>query len=1347
MSQSCLFRHDRTGIDASMMHAAGGSRTNRSQPPVLLIARVDVGRNRYGRRHVSSQGAPRPRLGEVEATAIINGVRRAEPFMTVTPEVTFDQAVTEALAIGEEELAKLESLADQAVAAYHRSGHSFGDSGDDELLREFQIMESRFTEQVRGHLSAQRKVLSSFNIAFFGRTGAGKSTLLSAFGELDGSRVSPGPSDWTKTVQSVNWRGCRLNDTPGINGWGRGATRDELEAIARAAVETADVVLLCFDSQSQQDSEFVKVADWVRHYGKPTVAVLNDRNPLWRHPARVPAAARRNVSQHVRQHADNIRTELANIGLHDTPIVAVHSKRALFARASTPFRGPAQRDFTTERETYDIPYLARWSNFGVLETLLSGGIAAGGAQLRLTSLREGMRSLLLDEAEALEALGQRVDEKIDELDRVISRHLEVLGYLESDERAPVLHDDQWCGDLLTLVESAQGRPYRAPSDGTFSRYVNTLLKPHLSEPRNNAIRRCKQLGDKAFATHQSISTEQFADAVFDETEVQDALDAVVSDAARFLERELALAGAEFKPAAVDTECAGATVDGSAGQTKANIENVLKGAGLAVGSTSAAALIVIAFTNWWNPAGWAAGLALAGAGIAGQVFQWVGGNVGADAEMQRARAHAKAVKEGRSAVHETFDRIGKSFAQDARSGGWRVAEPVLRQLMRSLIALAALRSRVKELVAQLQKTAAEITRTPAVDVLDGAKRMLLEPGVDGDRAALERILLGEDWFDDESPAVVQKLSSADDLATCQARHRRDAAHLEQALGEAFHLPDSTRIERWRQRVAAAAEADEAFETVVAASTPPADARPTVAILGDFSAGKSSFVKRLLVEMGGDVPESLKIRADPTTGQAHRFHLTNFDVIDTPGFQSGRDGHDERATSAARRAAVVIVLLHVNLLIGDTTQLEAIANGTPRAVGTMPRLLFLVNRCDELGVDPVYDVAEYFNRRDRKEAELAAALRSREIEVDSSHLHGLASDPFGAVGSRWPVTDADYRDHREWDGVAALVEALHFLTREQIGQANVCVALDDACNELLALRADAQLAAEAHRSETGKYNSLIRALTICLDDAAYLTRSLEVTLSQIVGRHTTAALEGIRGLVRGDHKGLGEQIVSWAGAGAQEDVKRFMASASEEIEEWIATHSSAINREFAAAQFAGDLGLTDSDTPSSNDGAEGAVKAAGTVTQSAQKLVAALGSRDAVYGLGKAFKYKFKPWEAVKTGAKVAKAGAVLQAVAVVWDAVSWAQLELSRRSWESVLADAEAQVEAASSEKVHELLHGDGGPLVFLAARQQEISEIREHYRERQAATQDDVDMLAIRNSVIDDLLADATDMRKVQLNG
>ena len=42
------------------------------------------------------------------------------------------------------------------------------------------------------------------------------------------------------------------------------------------------------------------------------------------------------------------------------------------------------------------------------------------------------------------------------------------------------------------------------------------------------------------------------------------------------------------------------------------------------------------------------------------------------------------------------------------------------------------------------------------------------------------------------------------------------------------------------------------------------------------------------MGGDVPETLHIRADPTTDDVHVYQIGSFDIVDTPGFQSGRSG---------------------------------------------------------------------------------------------------------------------------------------------------------------------------------------------------------------------------------------------------------------------------------------------------------------------------------------------------------------------------------------------------------------------------------------------------------------------------
>ncbi|KAA0110607.1 GTPase [Mycolicibacterium sp. P1-5] len=1214
------------------------------------------------------------------------------------------------------------------------------------LGREVSNAPEAFVDKVRTHLSEQRDVLSTFNVAFFGRTGAGKSTLLSAFGGLDGSDVSPGDSDWTTEVRSVDWRGCRLYDTPGINGWGRLKSRAELEAAARRAVEIADVVLLCFDSQSQQASEFSKVADWVRHYGKPTIAVLNIRNLRWRHPVKVSnQTARQNISEPVRQHSDNIRTELASIGLAETPVVAIHSRRALFARASTPFRGPAKRDFLNEREQHGIDYLARWSNFGTLESLLTSGIAAGGAQLRLTSLREGMRAILWDEAGMLKALDLRLGERIDEVERAISRHLEVLGYLESDERATYLHDDEWSGDLLTIAETARGAPYLMPADGTFSRYLRTLLKPQLSVPRSEALKRFKRLERRAFDDHEDVDEEAFVSRVFDEPAIAAALEAVWTESAAFLERELSMAAAELRHSDFSAERDSSGLGGAAGSASQAFEAAFRATGLLTGVT--AAVGVIALANAWNPIGWAGGIVVAGISIASSVLGIVGSRHGDSAERQRAEARAKAAYAGRTAIRTTFDGIEKDFAVNARSTAWREAAPSVKTLLRESVVLARLRDQIASIVEQLDETASKIATTPSVDVLEGALQTLLndDTSADGrDHRDVQRILLGENWFDVAiTPDDVNTTGSGVFVEACRARHDADVHELRRALSGALLHPDMTRVAGWLQLLADTATRDAAFRAALLAATPPRGARPSVAVAGDFSAGKSSFIKRLLVEMEGEVPETLHIRADPTTDDVHVYQLGSVDLVDTPGLQSGRSGHDDKAVSATTNAALVIVLLHVNLLIGDTARLEGVVKGTEAAPGKWPRMLFLINRCDELGVDPLHGVGEYFNRRDRKATELHAALASRGIDIERNHIHGIAADPFSAVGSSLPVTSAAYNANREWDGVGAFLEALRSLSPSEIAQANAVAALDNAVAELLLLNTETRTEYEANRADAAKHDALIRALDECLDDAQHLSDTLEHTLSEAVSRHTTNAISKIREVERGDDEKLAKAMASWNNPDLHAEIDVFLTSATVEIGEWAVTHASAINRELAAANFDEKLGRPVAEKEDTPHDTIGDVLGVGEfLTVSAQKLATGAGTRDAVYAIGKGLGKNFKPWGAVKLGQTVARARVVLQVAAVAWDAVSWVRTEGRRSDWDETTNAAVGSVEQNVADNVAEFLRGENGPIAYLEKRIAEVAGIRDDHKNQQMLADYELSRTDRRLSAISALLDAFDNLRK-----
>jgi predicted GTPase len=1232
----------------------------------------------------------------------------------------------------------LESVGKRAIDIYHATGTT-GVRDDQQycLSTEFAEMLLRFTDRLTGHLTEQASVLSTFNIAFFGRTGAGKSTLLSAFGELDGAAVSPGESDWTTTVESIPWRSCRLYDTPGINGWGGRKSRDELETAARRAVEIGDVVLLCFDTQSQQATEFTKVANWVKHFGKPVIAVLNVRNPRWRHPARVPSQnARRNMSEPVAQHAENIRTELANIGLDDVPVVAMSSRRALFARAATPFRGPAVQNFHDARDRYGIDYLARWSNFAALEGVLSACIAAGGAQLRLKSLREGVRSLLHDEAASLKDLRGRLVERIDELDRMTRRYLEVLGYLEADARAPYLHDDVWHADLLQLAESARCKPYRAPSDGALTRQVRNLLKPHLTEARNNALRRFKELEQHAFDGAKTIDDETFASQVFNDTEVTDALERVSAEAVGFLERELSLAGVELRRHGT-AEYGKVGLDGNAGDTANLFANIFRGGGLAGGAAAAVAPFLFS-----NPIGWAAAAAGIGIGAVAFGLQQVGEKMSRSAARDKDKARAKAAYRGRRAVHDTFDAIEREFTSRASAAAWAAAADLVRPVLIEAITLTALRADIDTLLTDLQDAASAITQTAPFRLLD-VTAQLLQDNTDGNgnRRSAGNFLLGEDWLDHDS--AYQSVTSATDLAdTCRPHHDQDVSALQRAFHHAFSSPDVANVRSWQQHAARAAESDETFGPVAAAGL--ARRRPAVVVAGDYSAGKSSFIKRMIIEFGGDTPESLHVRADATTNQVHLYSLGRVDIVDTPGFQSGRTGHDELALTSAREAALVIIVLHVNLLIGDTAALEATANGTSTTAGKWPRMLFIINRCDGLGVDPVDSTEEYFNRRYRKQAELAAALRSRSIDVPPSHIHGVAADPFVAVGTQSPVTAADYDANRAWDGIAALVDVLRGWVDNNLEHATTLVAFDDAYTQVLALREHTRTGVATYRVETRKHDSLLAAMDICLQDANYLRQSLEHQLADVLAHPVTQAIARIREVSVGDEQGLAEAIYSWRNPETQSEIERFMKVATDEINNWSATHLSAIGREEAAAGFNADLKLP-GEVPAG--GAANTVgRAAGLAGSAANvgaRLGKVLGNRQAALQIGHLFGHKFRPWGAIKAGKAIGRVGVALGVVAVAADAVGWANQAKTASDWDSKRDSAVEQVESDRCEVLQQLLAEPDGPWACLDERTKQIWDLRDQYRDRQIAVQEEADRLQQRLAVADELVLAAQKLRKV----
>ncbi|WP_431817397.1 GTPase [Gordonia jacobaea] len=1156
-------------------------------------------------------------------------------------EKAFEDAVRDAVALGRTELAKLDDLVDELARAFANAKQEPEEpSGGVAELNEL----SRNTlRTLRRHLDHERDSLATFNVAFFGRTGAGKSTLLSAFGRLNGEYVSPGDSDWTTDIHHVDWHGCRLFDTPGINGWGRTQSRESLEQKARRAVETADIVLLCFDSQSQQALEFAKIADWIKEYGKPAIAVLNVRNSRWRHPARVPESQRHRPAESVRQHADNIRTELAKIGLSSIPVVAVQSKRALFARASTPFHGPGCQSLVGEREAFGVDYLNRWSNFETLERLMSAAIAEGGVDIRLAALREDLRARCRTAAADFEDKAARYSKEAGVQDDAVESLLTVIGYPSDAERKSWLTSSDGA-DLLAAAEGERGQPFTASTLGTLDRHVSHQSASRLAGERRASRMRVDALISSAFEHGTLVDPETFQDEVFREEKIQQATSAAWAARNNFLERELELAAVSGSADTRKLLITAASIFGSTGNNTAG--SALRGAGIAAGA--AAVAVPFAVANFWNPAGWATGLAAAGIGIAGQVQQFFGKRIVAAAEKQRRSDRINAIADANRAVTQTFDACEESLIEDSRSKAWELVGPIVAAALRAGTECRSANRQALALADGIHSRLSEIESAADVDDILRRAQIHLAPSP----LELKRTLLGEDWLeatDGLRPVVVSE-SVRDQFVDKQTADRQA---LGQAIRRSWSTPDLSTIRTWRYDLEDAAYEDVELLDIASDFRRVAERRPVFTVFGDYNSGKSSLVRRILVENGVlDESKTLDIQARPSTGEGNRYQFPRFTLVDTPGLQSGNQAHESIARNAIAESALVFVVVHVNLLIGNTSLLEDLASGSTTVAPKGSRIVFLINRSDELGVDPLAGAAAYIGLQDRKRAELITALASRSITIHDDQVYCLAADPYCIVGNATGVGADAFDGNRLWDGIGALIGAIADLPDEQFTAAATVAAFDTGVTALKVRQHDLTDKKSDCQTEIARTQSHLSTLQSALDDANVLQESIRALAKRFVDNAVATAIGEIYERDPDDPTALNDLVQNWlSDARLCNAIEQYGSTVTKDLAQWHGEHESNIRRELYADQVTPMAGPTSTFSATGSSAVENAAGGIGTVAGSAQNVAKVLGNREAVYAIGKQFGHKFKPWGAVKGGAKVAKFSTVLGVVATAADAKS------------------------------------------------------------------------------------------------
>lgn len=1095
-------------------------------------------------------------------------------------------------------------------------------------LSKYRIFTEALVDGATRDFDGQVEGLESFNIVLFGRTGSGKSSLLSAMARLDGALVSHGESDWTTVPHDVLWHGVRLVDTPGIDGWGRTMSREELESRAREEVKKADIVLLCFDTQSQQASEFSKVATWVVEFGKPVVAVLNNRNARWRQPSDVPSAtARRNLTQAVRQHVGHIEDNLDALGLGHVPVIVISARRALDARAVEPYQGPDAAGRARRLERSNANQLLADSNLPVLEAFFVAMVSTGAVDLRLASLRDGARAVHRNAELELLAVDSEAAAGCGLIDEAIASSLRVLGYPSPEVRLQRLRDDRVRSDLLTSLEDMRGEPFDAPTRGALDAYARSLLNSHLKPLELESLTACEEAIRTAFDQGSELSEAEFTRQVFKDSAIEMAAQLVWSDSLEYARQKLALITSDADADAVFSARTFSAA-GGAGRGWRSASFALRAGGIA-----ASILTAVAVTQGWNPVGWAAAACAV-------VLSFFGKSAARKAERTKLQARNRALGEARRTVRDAYRDLRRSLREQIVAAAWEAAEADLRGKTASSLGFRLLREEIRVLCAGTAARAGRIPPAPDVpEVLHKAVIRILARAGTRNAAA---VLWGEDWLEDGQPS---------EAAAAPRRALRAGNALVDAFRSIVPSLQPTAAASWAGELKSCEHSELALigeEFALPSAVP-------IALVGDYNSGKSSLVKRLLIEAGRPVPPDLVVGAKPTTAEARSHDVDGAVLIDTPGMQSGVADHEERALEILGEAAVILMTFHPNLVLGDTRLLAAVAEGTPLTPPRHDHAVALVNRADELGVDPRISPEEFGRLCARKREELVSALERHRMPIPPTRTWCMASDPFGLVGDSQNVTADSYADNADWDGVDVLIRGLHELEGPLGDQARAMAGVVTAVSRLMRRSVDvasALAADEARRTELRRVEAVIsRAAT----RAEQLRADLAATAEEFIATHARGAYdEMLRAETEKDIDAAARQFEHW-----YEDelflaeLDDWAAGAEEQINAWATETSSELLREFnrreMRAAFSGmptvDLGALRQD-----DSARVGMHLA---HDGLNALVKTFSNRDAVYRVGKALGYKFRPWEAVGKARAVGKLGPWLAGLGVVLDGADWA----------------------------------------------------------------------------------------------
>jgi hypothetical protein len=251
----------------------------------------------------------------------------------------------------------------------------------------------------------------------------------------------------------------------------------------------------------------------------------------------------------------------------------------------------------------------------------------------------------------------------------------------------------------------------------------------------------------------------------------------------------------------------------------------------------------------------------------------------------------------------------------------------------------------------------------------------------------------------------------------------------------HASDGTGArDAWTERLLAAVRTAAGDEWVDSARAlwgrTSASPEVRVTLYGPYDAGKSTLLKRLLVEDGTPVPDWLRIGARPTTDECREVASGGFRYIDTPGFAARAGDREPAADAAITTSDVLMVVLTPQVTAEAGTYVAPLLpRRDPGQKVPVPfsakSLLLVFAKAETAGPYPDDDPDEFTRLWKRKRAELARLLTEHGCVAPLPGIHVVIADLDGNVGMAGDARSDDYAagyGRTVDDGIGALCSAL-------------------------------------------------------------------------------------------------------------------------------------------------------------------------------------------------------------------------------------------------------------------------------------------------------------------------------------